>query len=94
MLISCPHHVFITCTNVKVHQFNVPLCVNFSSLNLLLFVINNRTGSTYIDTVHQKVQCFDISRRLGDQAPISQKKLKSMLSTESTIMIKCDNRLS
>ena len=35
-------------------------CVNSSSLNLLLFIMNN--GSTYIATVHQHVQCFDISR--------------------------------
>jgi len=74
-----PYQHFITCTNVKIQSFNVPLqgfiCVNSSSLNLLLFVMNNRTGSTYIDTFHQKVQCFDISRRLGDLAPISQTNL-------------------
>ena len=57
MLISCPHQHFITCTNVKIHSFNVPLevCfVSFNSLNLLLFVMYNRNGSTYIDTVNQR----------------------------------------
>jgi len=39
-----------------------------NSLNLLLFVINNRNGSIYIGTVHQYFQCFDISRGLGDRA--------------------------
>jgi len=34
-------------------------------LNLLLFVINNRNGSIYIGTVHQHLQCFDISQGLG-----------------------------
>jgi len=28
-------------------------CVNSNSLNLLLFVMNNTNGSTYIDIVHQ-----------------------------------------
>jgi len=63
MLISCPHQHFITCTNVRIHSFNVPLqgfCVNYNSLNLLLFVMNNINGSTYIGTVHQQFQCFDI----------------------------------
>jgi len=41
------------------------LCVNFNSLNLLLFVMNNRKGPTYICKDHQ--QCFDISRGLGDR---------------------------
>ena len=68
MLISCPHQHSITCTNVNIHLLNVPLqglCVNSNSLNLLLFVMNNRNGSTYIGTVHQDFQCFDISRGLG-----------------------------
>ena len=42
-------------------------CVNSNSSNLLLFVMNNRNGSTYISTVHRHVQCFDISRGLGDR---------------------------
>ena len=42
-------------------------CVNSNSLNLLFFVMNNRNGSTYIGTVHQHSQCFDISRGLGDR---------------------------
>ena len=29
--------------------------------------MNSRNGSTYIDTVHQHVQRFDISRGLGDR---------------------------
>jgi len=28
--------------------------------------MNNRNGSTYIDTVHQHFQCFNISRGLVD----------------------------
>jgi len=36
--------------------------VSSNSLNLLLFVMNNRNGSTYIGTVHQYVQCFDFRR--------------------------------
>ena len=63
MLISGHFHQhFITCTNVKIHSFNVPLqgfCVNSNSLNVLLFVMNNISGSTYIGTVH--IQCFDIA---------------------------------
>ena len=69
MLISCPHHHFIT--NVKIHSFKVHIkgfCVNSNSMNLLLFVINNRNGSTYIGTVHQNFQSFDISRGLRDPA--------------------------
>ena len=42
-------------------------CVNSNSLNLLLFVMNNRNGPTYIDIVHQRCQCFDINRGLGDR---------------------------
>ena len=42
-------------------------CVNSNSLNLLLFVMNNRNGSAYIGTVHQPFQYFDISRVLGDR---------------------------
>jgi len=42
-------------------------CVNSNSLNLLLFVMNNRNGSKYIGTVHQYFQCFDTSRGLGDR---------------------------
>jgi len=42
-------------------------CVNSNSLNLLLFVMNNTNGSTYIGTVHPSNQCFDISRGLGDR---------------------------
>jgi len=41
--------------------------VNSNYLNLLLFVMYNRNGSTYIGTVHLYFQCFDISRVLGDQ---------------------------
>jgi len=41
--------------------------VNYNSLNLLLFVINSRNDSTYIDTVNPHCQCFDISRGLGDR---------------------------
>jgi len=40
--------------------------VNYNSLNFLVFVMNNRNGSTYIGTIHQHVQCFDISQGLGD----------------------------
>jgi len=70
---SCQHQHVITCTNAKIHSFNVPLqvlfCVNSNSLNLLLFVMNNISGSAYIGTVHQYSQCFDISpgiRRPGE----------------------------
>ena len=42
-------------------------CVNFNSLNVPLFVMNNKNVSTYIGTVHQNWQCFDISRGLGDR---------------------------
>ena len=51
MLISSTHLHFITCTNVQIHSFNVHFkgfCVNSNSLNFLLFVMNNRNGSTYI----------------------------------------------
>ena len=43
------------------------LCVNSNSLKSLLFVMNNGNSSTYIATVHQYFQCFDISRVLGDR---------------------------
>ena len=39
-------------------------CVN--SLSLLMCVMNNWNGSTYIGIVHQDFQCFDTSRGLGD----------------------------
>jgi len=29
--------------------------------------MNDRNGSTYISTVHQHFQCFDIRRGLGDR---------------------------
>jgi len=42
-------------------------CINSNSFNLLLFVMNNILGSTYIGTVQQHFQCFDISRGLEDR---------------------------
>ena len=68
ILISCPHQQFITYTNVKISLIECStscfFCVNYNSLNLFLFVMNNRNGSTYIDRVHQHV---NISRGLGDR---------------------------
>ena len=67
--ISCPHQHFITSVNVKIHSFNVSLQEFVVSFAIpWIFVINNRNGSIYIDTVHQHVQCFDISRGLGYSA--------------------------
>ena len=42
-------------------------CVNSTSLNVLLFVMNNVNGSTYTGTVHQHFQWIHISRWLGDR---------------------------
>ena len=48
-------------------MFNKVYCFNSNSLNFLLEIMNNRNGSTYIGTVHQHFQCFDISRWFGDR---------------------------
>ena len=63
ILISYTYHHGITYTNVKIHSFMFhckDLCYNSNSLNLLIFVMNNRNGSTYIGIVHQYFQCIDI----------------------------------
>ena len=54
------------CQNLLIQCSTSGFFVNFNSLNLLLFVMNNRNGPTYIGIVHQNFQCFDISRGLGD----------------------------
>jgi len=44
--------------------YSILFCVNSNSLNLLLFVTNNRNGSSYIGTVHPS---SELSRGLGDR---------------------------
>ena len=70
MLISCPHQQFNTSTYVKIHSFNVPLqgfLCQFQFLEFTPLRYEQQKRLTYIGTVHQHFQYFDISRGCGDR---------------------------
>jgi len=59
MLISCPHRHFITCTNVKIHSFNVPLQGFFVSMSIAwIYASLLWTTDTVKHTLAQSISTF------------------------------------
>ena len=67
MLISCPHQHCITCTNDKIHSFNVLLQVMFESIPILwIYSSLLWTTETVKHTSAQSIRTFSALILVGD----------------------------